>query len=200
LVSKKGFSLVELLVVMTIFVLLSTLGVSAIVRNRNINKVNAVASQLKADIRRAQLNALTIEGSCADPSAGRPKAWAVFIGNISGKIGYELRYWCADAGGTWYGATSASAPFRLSEGTDLYFTDSNIEFTGSLDQWIIFTSPIGAFHRVSGGSPAMNPNNDLFRSFSPVGALTSETSIVIQGVGVEKELVVNDSYGFVEIR
>lgn len=83
-VVKRGYSLVEMVVVMGIIAVIFAIGVGAILVSRNEQIAIDAAEQLKSDIRKAQVRAVSVEGANSDdpgfcPSDKKPRMWAIYV-------------------------------------------------------------------------------------------------------------------------
>lgn len=74
---RGGYSLVELMVVMSIIAILSLLGMGAFITIRNNSEVDKAAEEILSTIRQAQNNSLAVK---KDPKNNNSKVWSTYIG------------------------------------------------------------------------------------------------------------------------
>jgi|GEM_PF-1794660 len=135
--TRRGFTLVELMVVMAIIAVLSVLSISALININSNNTLDRAAEEIVGLIRESQNKAISVANDPISPANPAPLAWGLTINPDTNTVqGFYLE-----------AKTKKTATY----GTNYtYQTLDRISFTGSSsDKNYFFTSPFGKFYSSS---------------------------------------------------
>lgn len=131
---------------MGIIAIIMALGVGVYINARNSQVAGDAAEQLKADVRRTQVRAVSTEGSC---STGKPKMWALKVDTPLKKV--YSSYFCSDTN-QWS---------SLVEEKRDYTVDSITLDNGLSKMAFIFNAPFGKFFQTDDLDPTTSPQIPL---------------------------------------
>ena len=159
MLTRRGFTLVEIMVVMSIIAILALLGVSALLGINNANMVDKATEEIVTDIRDSQNKAISVANATATVI---PVAW-----------GYQINP-----------STKQVTPFYIETGA---FTKKDLDTTtyGQMDSitingadnpiYIIYAAPFGKFFATS-VAPNGWTNNWSYSPVRPKDAILSVAS------------------------
>lgn len=201
--ARRGYTLVEMAVVMTIITVIVLVGVSSFLAARDQGMLNDSAERLKADIRRIQIKAISVEGDCG--SNIKPKMWAITLTD-RGFFGYYISYYCTGPVAGWRASNDPNDRVVLPAGFSLSGWDN-----ANRGLSIIFNAPFGRIYQWEDDvtyPPASWPParvDDLnVGSYCPgssgCSAVNSNRSFLVEYKGRSMNVNFNGSTGATEVR
>lgn len=155
--NQKGFTLVEIMVVMTMIAIMFSLGALAMMSASRQNQVLAAAREFQSTVRQAANESITV--SNATGTSISAKAWSVAITSGAGSYNLDSYY---PASSIPSGATSAD----LTKSPKIINLQNNIQMTVSVDGAsysdndvlnLIFSSPFAKFNARKGTIDDLDP-------------------------------------------
>lgn len=160
---RRGFTLVEMMVVMAIIALLSALGLSALFSINNNNTTDRAVEETISVIREAQNKAISVS---SDPGGLTiPLAWGFRIDSTTKKV-------------TTFYIKNDNSKTEVSYGTPLdYPTMTSVNVTG--DSYHVFTAPFGKYYSSNVDPSGWNVNSQRPYDIIPAGITAAGSTTIV---------------------
>ena len=146
---KRGFTLIEIMVVMSIMALMSVLGLAAIVNVNNSVIADQISEGILSQIRETQNKAFSV-ADATDGSGLIPVAWAVKANSTNGLVTNlyieqlpDKSYKVVAVGDDY-----KDYPYQVDDVTVTSASGSSSSVASSV--WLVYSTPFAAYHEVNG--------------------------------------------------
>ena len=184
--------MLEMMVVMSIIAILSTLGISGWLSLRNSSQVDAVTEELVSAIREAQSNSIGVKEGPGCTAPATTKGW--FVNMTKSPSDFKLRYFCGKDDG-------ADFDMKDYNPTDPYlssYKQVDIRQSGcaSCAGYVFFSTPFGTGYVSKSGYPgdfkldAVTRQAADWTPSAPTNVATSQTTWIVSKNGYQRLVII----------